>query len=217
MAGQVNRAAVAVAAALLLGALSACAQHAEQADDTGGILPAERGELSFSVPGVAPGLTEDGVVVLAKVDGWRPMLSGADQLGPLVEIAYDRASAEAAWRENVPEGLTAGGEVPEAAGIYGLLDAVDFDRQALVVWSSGESSSCPAWLADIRTGPAGDVTVEERDTTWLEPDEMIFCTMDYRQYRMLLAVDLDRLPAPREVGTEVTTMGDVPVVRYPAG
>ncbi len=208
MAGQRNRMAVVAVAALLVGTLGACAQQSTGTEDTAGGQP----ELSFSAP-VAPGLFADGVVLLAKVEGWRSGMAGADQVSNLVEIAYDRASAEAAWRAHVPRGLAAGAEVPEAAGLYGTLDSIDFDRQALVVWYSGESSSCPAWLADIRMEPTGELVVEQRDTTTLS-DEMTFCTMDYRQYRMLLAVDLDKLPAPDQVDTEITVMGDVPVVRY---
>ena len=34
-------------------------------------------------------------------------------------------------------------------GAVGDLDDVDFARQVLVIWSSGESSGCPNWLQNI--------------------------------------------------------------------
>lgn len=60
-----------------------------------------------------------------------------------------------------------------------------------MVWSSGESGSCPGWLADVRTDTDGTVHLE-RDSAGGP-----ICTGDYNPYRMMLAVDRDRLP-PRD-------------------
>lgn len=123
---------------------------------------------------------------LAKVSGWRDR----DLLGEayaLVEIADDRETAERAWEENVPAGLPEREGDPTEEGVYGSLDAVDFERQAVVVWSAGQSGSCPGWLADIEVVD-GRVAVEHGTAG------AGACTADYNPYRMVLAVDRDRLP-----------------------
>lgn len=54
------------------------------------------------------------------------------------EVADDLEAAEAAWLDNVPDDLEArDDELPADPGVYGDLDQADFDRQAVVVWSSG--------------------------------------------------------------------------------
>lgn len=131
---------------------------------------------------------------LAKADGWRAGL--ADSLGfGVVEIAYDRDSADRAWQENVPGDLPERDGQPAEPGRYGDPDSVDLDTHAIVVWSSGQSGTCPGWLADIRTGADGTVELE----TGVDMQGGTACTDDYRQYRMVLAVDRERLPDPDQL------------------
>jgi hypothetical protein len=155
---------------------------------------------------------------LAKADGWREGLVerfDGDMPFALVEIAFDRATAELAWAENVPDGLPRRDGRPEQPGRYGDLDAVDFSTHAVVVWSSGQSGTCPAWLADISTR---DDAVEIHTAQSGQ-----ICTDDYRPYRMLLAVERDRLPDPDEFPVSNVIVdgrsGGSPslVDRYPAG
>jgi nucleotide-binding universal stress UspA family protein len=128
---------------------------------------------------------------LAKASGWRDDGLLGDS-SALVEIAYDRETAERAWDENVPEGLPEREGDPVEDGLYGTLDDVDFERQAVVVWSAGQSGSCPGWLADIET--SGDEVRAEHGSAGAGA-----CTDDYNPYRMVLAVDLDRLPPPGDL------------------
>jgi hypothetical protein len=139
-----------------------------------------------------------GVTPLAKAEGWR------DDLGPMLppfgilEIAYDRPTAEQLWADNVPEGLPEHQGDPEEPGIYGGHDEVDFDRQVVVVWSSGESSTCPGWLADVQVDDAGTVQLEREDAAGV----FGACTDDYNPYRLVGAVDRDRVPPPGALPTE---------------
>lgn len=124
-------------------------------------------------------------VPLAKAEGWRSDADMQEMPFAVREVAADADTAQQAWRENVPEDL---GEVDSDVGepgVYGALDDVDFDDQVVVVWHSGESGSCPTWLAGIDTVD-GSVTIE-RDQ--YSPDDA--CTDDYNPYRMVLAVDRD--------------------------
>jgi hypothetical protein len=155
------------------------------------------------------------VGALARDNGWRPELGGPFP-GPaaILEVAYDRETAEEAWRENVPDELPERTGDPDRPGVYGSLDDVDFDREVVVVWSAGGSSSCPPWLARVETDAAGTVTLET------DAAEAEACTDDYSPYRMLLAVDRERLPAADDLPTEDVD-ADVPppgalVTGYPA-
>jgi hypothetical protein len=175
-------------------------------------------------PGAAPDArpTAEGVVPLAKVEGWRAGLGDAGTPFGVLEIAFDRDTAELAWRENVPDGLPAVGEVPDGPGLFGDLDDIDFDRQVVVVWSSGESGSCPGWLGDVRTAPDGAVQVERRDITSMRQqtsDGMFMaCTDDYRAYRMVLGVDRDKLPDISDLPTAgATGVLDIQITAYPSG
>lgn len=157
------------------------------------------------------------VTPLAKVEGWRQGPAG-DPYG-LLEIAFDQATAERAWQDNVPPGLPMVSGDPQLPGRYGDLSAVDFTRQALVVWSSGESSGCPAWLADIRTTGAGVIELQlgAPDQSESDAEVIMVCTSDYRPYRMVLAVDRDRLPQPGDLPlVEVRGVPDALVTAYPA-
>lgn len=125
------------------------------------------------------------VAPLAKVDAWR---SDFEAFPALVEVAYDRPTAEQAWRENVPGGLPRrGGEPPHEEGVYADLADVDFDSHAVIVWSSGQSGfDCWGWLSDIQTqGSAVKLTTDAAHDS---------CTDDYNAYSMVLAVERNRLP-----------------------
>lgn len=168
--------------------------------------------------GRAGGADGPAVRPLAKADGWRPGLAVDLGFG-VVEVAYDPDSAEGAWQENVPADLPERDGQPGEPGRYGDLGSVDFDTHAIVVWSSGQSGSCPGWLADIRTGADGTVELE----TGVDMRGGNACTDDYHQYRMVLAVERSRLPDPDQL--PVTTVivdgrssgaGSL-VAAYPAG
>ena len=149
--------------------------------------------ICFEIPNV-PEPLPDGLEALAKAEGWRGNLQQTVSAGTLIEIAYDRDTAERAWRENVPEGLEERRDalLPADPGLYGDLDQVDFDQQALIVWSAGESGSCPGWLANIDT-IVGVVHTERGHVGGPQ------CTDDWAPYRMLLAIDRDRLPQPDDL------------------
>jgi hypothetical protein len=151
---------------------------------------------------------DEGVTPLAKADGWRDDVPGEGGFA-IVEVAYDLETAERAWAENVPDELEErDDDLPAEPGVYGDLDDVDFDSQVVVVWSSGQSGSCPGWLADIRM-ENGTVHLERGAT-----DQM--CTDDFNPYRMLLAVDRDRLPAEEDLPHgDIDGVPDGEVTRYP--
>jgi hypothetical protein len=128
--------------------------------------------------------TKPGIAALAKAEGWTLKYPHQSRGGG-IEIAYDREAAELAYEEHFPDGLGPG--TGTGPGSYGSLDDVDFERQAVIVWSHGESS-CPGWLADIDT-MGGRVRVELGDTGR-------DCDEAFHPYRMLIAVDHERLPAP---------------------
>lgn len=79
----------------------------------------------------------------------------------------------------------------------------------MVVWSSGESGSCPEWLADIDHAD-GTITFERDRAGGL-------CTDNYNPYRMVLAVDRDRLPPADELpSAPLDGVPDREVRIYPA-
>lgn len=173
------------------------------------VLTSENDSGTLSVPGVD---------VLAKAGNWREGLMHSGAPFAILEIAPDRATAEVAWRENVPDTLSAGTE--DGYGLYGGLKGVDFNRQAVVVWSSGESGSCPDWIVDLRTTEGGTIEVEIEDGRWLpespDPNVAYICTDDYRYYRMVLAVDRDRLPDLASLPSEdIVGVPDGIVTVYP--
>lgn len=151
----------------------------------------------------------EGVETLAKASGWRDRL--AEELGQFAvfEVADDRETAEVAWRDNVPDDLeTRDDELPADPGVYGALEQVDFEQQAVVVWSSGESGSCPGWLSDIDHAEVA-VVVEREASGGM-------CTDDYNPYRMVLAVDRERLPPPEDLSSaELDGVPDGVVRAYP--
>lgn len=173
--------------------------------------------FGFYHPPQPPG--PDGPVVpLAKVDEVRPSRRGRDTQWPgsaLVEIAFDASTAERAWAENVPPGLPDRDGAPAQPGIYRRLHEVDFATQTVIVWSASQSRSCPGWLADLDT---------ERHVVALHPEHLgPVCDDDGGTYRMLLAVDRDRLPEPGDLpvpgdlrSESVAGVPDARVVAYPS-
>ena len=145
------------------------------------------------------GPTADGVTTLVKAHGWSPSLDTEDErfggYFAVLEIAYDEPTAAAAWEAVVPADLPAADGEPHQAGRYGGLEDVDFDEQVLAVYSSGQSGSCPGWLADV---VVDDGTIE---LTRREHVPGNGCSDDYNPYRLVLAVDRDKLPP---VGTPPT-------------
>jgi hypothetical protein len=104
------------------------------------------------------------VQVLAKADGWRA------RLGPfhgVVEVAYDEAAAVQAWAENVPADFVRRTGDPTLPGLYGDLADIDFAREALVIYSSGQSGTCPGWLTGIEVTEQGTVQLTTTSTPTL--------------------------------------------------
>lgn len=131
------------------------------------------------------------VVTLARVEEWRDgIMQPFGHSGPsdLLEIAYDRQTAELAWRENVPADLPQRGGEPQDAGIYASLDEVNFDTHAVAVWSSGQSGECASWVHDV-TMPSERTTVSVT-----ENPEHRSCLDEFNDYSLVLAVERSRLP-----------------------
>lgn len=153
------------------------------------------------------------VLPLAKIGEVQPSLREreAEWTGfALVEIAFDASTAERAWAENVPPGLPDRDGVPAQPGIYHRLDEIDFATQAVIVWSAVQSRNCPGWLADLDTAGRHVVKLERER---LGP----VCDDDGDRYRMLLAVDRDRLPEPSDLPLDtVEGVPDARVVSYPS-
>jgi hypothetical protein len=155
----------------------------------------------------------DGVTVLAKADGWSPSVQGEQfsRFGGVLEIAYDEKTARAAWAAVVPADLPELSGSPEEPGRYGAFEAVDLDEQVLAVFSGGQSGTCPSWLRDVSVED-GRIVLEQH-----VPDGS--CTSDYRPYRVVLALDRDKVPATDDLPTEdvvVSGLDDGLVVTYPA-
>lgn len=160
---------------------------------------------------IAPGPQDpaESVVTLAKDSGWRDGFEddGAAPFATL-EVAYDRETAEVAWDENVDDTTPRDDELPADPGLYGDLDDVDFEEQVLVVWSSGQSGSCPAWLADVDTTD-GIVQVEIGQLGNA-------CDADYNPYRLVVAVDRQLLPEPDAIdSSQLDVVADGEIRAYP--
>ncbi|QBI18832.1 hypothetical protein ER308_04260 [Egibacter rhizosphaerae] len=160
-----------------------------------------------------------GVVVLAKAEGWRDGLrDAAGHAYALVEIASDERTAQRAWEDNVPQSLPDADGDPAEPGRYARLESVDLDRQAVVVYSSGQSGTCPSWVTGIETT---DDRIEVALASTADQGEA--CTDDFQAYRLVVAVDRDRLPDPAQlpieridVSTENLTDVEGRAVAYPA-
>lgn len=167
--------------------------------------------------GCSGGDTASGVDPLARAEGWRAGLfeEVGDRYDTVLEVAWDREAAERAWAENVPDDLPDQRGAPYQPGRYGSLVDVDFDTQAVVVWSAG-STSCPEWLHGLRTS---DDTIRATTREQVENG----CADISIPYRMVVAVDRELLPDPAALPTaELTIEGSrsvwpALVTTYPAG
>jgi hypothetical protein len=131
---------------------------------------------------------EGEVRTLATAAGWRADLGPDETVDGWLEIAYDVETGQQAFAENVPSELPAGDGDPAEDALHATLDTVDWDREVVVVWSSGRSGSCPTWVEDlVTTGGAVEVSTASPVGG--------MCTDDWNPFRTVLAVDRDRLPA----------------------
>lgn len=189
-----------LAAGLGVGAAAGCAQS-EPGSGSG---PNDGGSEPAAVHEAEP---------LAKIEGWRSDAARDEMPFGVVEVADDVETAQQAWQDNVPEDIGEGDSDVGEPGMYGSLDDIDFEAQVLIVWHSGESGSCPAWLAGIDT-VNGSVIIERGEHS---PGDA--CTDDYNPYRMVLAVDRDQLPEVDQLPTEDVSIDDSiidgRVVAYP--
>ena len=141
--------------------------------------------------------TDEALLPLARAEGWR-----ADQhderIDASLELAYDLETAERAWLENAPDESVSSSS-STGPGLYGSLADVDFQTQAVVVWSSGDAGdACANWLANVHTRVSdGDASVHVEIGS-NEPRSGV-CPAVLKHYRMILAVDRDRLPDPEHL------------------
>lgn len=131
-----------------------------------------------------------GVRTLAKVDGWRDGQPFPAEAFALFEVAADDDAARALWDAAVPDGLPARDGDPREVGLYGDLSDVDLDEQVLALWSSGESGSCPGWLAGVGTSADGALLSCDDD----KHSPTGGCSDDDVAYRTVVAVDRSGLP-----------------------
>lgn len=103
-----------------------------------------------------------------------------------LELALDQDTAERLWEEHVPDDLPRRDGEAYRVGIHGDLDSVDFDTQAIALWW-GSEATCPQSVTDVQS--SGQATVELH-TTEEEPT----CRDVEIPFRMVLAIDRDRLP-----------------------
>ncbi len=135
------------------------------------------------------------VRTLATVAGWRDGLVDEHPGYALLEIAYDRTTAERAFAENVPDDLPTGDGDPSGDGLHAGLDTVAWDREVVAVWSGGRSGSCPVWIDAVRVDDGSVAVIEGSQHAGI-------CTDDYNAFRTVLAIDAglvppqDQLPMP---------------------
>ena len=146
----------------------------------------------------------DGVKTVVKADGGQQTVPNSSGSFASLFIAYDSASAQRLWDDNVPAGLPHLEGDPLQQGLYGDLADVDFDDQVVGLWSAGESGSCPAWLAEVRTGTDGSLVVTEG----LDTDGNETCTDDNNAYRAVVLIDRDAVPDAGALRSEGTTDPD---------
>lgn len=137
---------------------------------------------------------DGGMTTLAKVDGWREGRAGADLTFGHLEIAYDQATAERLWAENVPADLPERSGDPTEPGVYGDLAEVDYDAEVVAVWSSVQSGSCPGWLTAVHFSGG---TLGADEATDAAPTEA--CTADANPYRVVVVLPREDVPAPTDL------------------
>lgn len=165
------------------------------------------------------GDTDLSVVPLAKVEGHRDgrhLFTLSPPLHGVLEIAFDPEAARQAWGDNTSADLADQEGLPEEPGIYGDLTDVDFETHVIAVWSSGESSTCPGWVSGVEVDDEGSVDIALEDAG----DPSHPCPGDYNPYRMLFAIERERVPSADELPTH-DVVGrehletDVLVAEYP--
>lgn len=135
------------------------------------------------------------VVTLARVEDWRAGLTkpfGHEHPFALLEIAYDRDTAERAWRQNVPADMPEQSGEPDDPGVYAPLDRVDFETHVVAVWSGGQSGDCASWIYDV-TMPG------ERPTVSVTEHPGQDCLDEFNDYSLVLAIDRSRVPPPNRL------------------
>lgn len=150
--------------------------------------------LSIAGCGVLPGLDSGGLTTLAKVDGWREGFELPPDTFAVLEVAYDSETAQQMSDENLISDLSERSGDPRDPGRYGDLDEVNFDQQAVALWSGGQSGSCPGWVADVEMVDGVVVVTENAE----EPQG---CSDDYNPFRVLVVVDRSEVPEPEELVT----------------
>jgi len=154
--------------------------------------------------GCSAGPVGASVETLAKLDGWR---DGPGYDGPfaVLEIAHDDGTAATLWEDNLGAGAARDG-----------LAEVDFSRQVVALYSSGESGSCPESVRDVDLGDDGTLDIMRA----VDMKGGNACTGDYNPYRVVIAIDRADVPTRDQLaGTEGTVDGnpalEVRVGEYP--
>lgn len=94
------------------------------------------------------------VAPLMKAEGWRDALGTPSPPFAVLEIAFDRETAERAWRDHTPDGLPERDGAPEEPGLYGDLDEVDVDEAGTVTIERDDAAGRrPATSPGFPTGP----------------------------------------------------------------
>ena len=117
-----------------------------------------------------------------------------------LELAFDHDTAEHLWDEHVPDDLPRRRGEPYREGIHGDFDSVDFDTQVVALWW-GLESTCPQSVTDVQL--SGQATVEVH-TTEEEPT----CDDMGIPFRMVLAIDRDRLPDASQLPGDLVVVTD---------
>lgn len=156
--------------------------------------------------GVTPGDGSGGLSTLAKIDGSREGMATPPNTFAVLEVAYDAQTAQQMWNQNVPGDLPEQSGDPRDPGRYGNLADVDFGKQAVALWSSGESGSCPGWVSGVSIDGGYVVVTEDTDSGFSGA-----CSSDYNPYRVLVAVDRADLPEPDAVATTKIRIADTDI------
>jgi hypothetical protein len=117
-----------------------------------------------------------------------------------LELAFDRDTATLLWHEHVSDDLPPRRGEAFREGIYGDLDSVDFDSQVVALWW-GSEATCAQAVTDVQF-PAS-ATVELHTT-----EEELACLDMEIHFRMVLAIDRDRLPALSELPVNLVKVTD---------
>jgi hypothetical protein len=117
-----------------------------------------------------------------------------------LELALDQDTAALLWDEHVSDDLPRRRGEPFLEGIYGDLESVDFDSQVVALWWGGEAT-CAQAVTDVQFPESATV---ELHTTEEEPA----CLDMEIPFRMVLAIDRDRVPALSELPVNLVTVTD---------